>query len=371
MSGGLTEDQAQTVRDQLSNIIRQRVFPNIVETALFAIFTVLICISTCICISKGLRSRPNRILLALTLVMYTASATLWATDLKLMWNELNIFLPELLSPLGSLDALEEMNHNLSFAGNTISLVNFLLGDAVVLWRACVVWNWRKAVVVVAISIFTCLTGFNILYILSDVLPYFPSAPRSLVSVTNHSGLISIVTFSVSAFANVWATSMVALKVWIYRRDIRRYLQNKTSKGALESVLMMLVESGIVYSICMVLLIPPTIPSTSLYSSVFFIYWGDSVLNQISGIYPTSVIVLVALQKMHRDHQFSFLDKGPDATLPFSVRVPQSQTSAFISAPGARPSLQLGTAQGGPYREEATADPLDEALSPQEKEYTNA
>ncbi|KAI0309324.1 hypothetical protein OF83DRAFT_1158899 [Amylostereum chailletii] len=149
MSGGLT------VRDQLSNVTDFRIFPNIIKTALFCVlpniietaffanFTVLFCISTCVLTPRGLRSRPNCILLALALVMYTASATVWAINLKLMWNELKIFLPELLSSIVSLDALDEMNRNLLFTENAISLVNLLLSDAVVLWRACVVWNWRR------------------------------------------------------------------------------------------------------------------------------------------------------------------------------------------------------------------------------------
>ncbi|KAI0311271.1 hypothetical protein OF83DRAFT_1151614, partial [Amylostereum chailletii] len=298
--------------------------------------------------------------------MYSVSATLWAIDLKLMWNELKVILPGLLSSNIPVDTLGEMNHDLFFATDMISLVNFVFSDAVVLWRACVVWNLRKAVVCLAVCIFTCLIGacnihkvvVYLLFVLSDIRLYFGSAAQSRVSVSNTTGNIILpILISLSLFINVWATSMVALRAWIHRRDIRRYLQSRTERSAVESGFMMLVESGIVYSIGMVLLMFAFIPSTS--SGVFFTYWGRSVMNQVSGMYPTLVIVLVALQKSHRDHQFSFLDKGPDGTLPFSVRVPPSQSSARISAPGMHPSLQLGTAQG-PSREDARVDPLDEA-----------
>ncbi|KAI0311125.1 hypothetical protein OF83DRAFT_1087917 [Amylostereum chailletii] len=345
MSGGLTHDQVQLVRDWLSGVITARVFPMILETALFAIFTVLFGISTGILVSKGLRTRPNPAMFTLTLVMYTASAALLAVDIKIMRNELTVLLPELLSPEGEVnidvvDIVHRLDNAWIFTTDVLSQLNIVLSDAVVVWRACVVWNRRKDVTSVAVAILVCMLGINVVYLLAAAALRLPSQPRSILTLSKASDPISTALYSLTIFANVWATSIIACKAWIHRRDIHRHLQNRTTKSVVESILMLLVESGAIYSIFLVLLMLETFSSVPvLYSGPFLYYW-DPVMNQVSGMYPTLIVVLVALKKSHCEHQFSYANKGPESTtLPFSVRVPQEMATIIPEE-----ALEAGTAQ---------------------------
>ncbi|KAI0311866.1 hypothetical protein OF83DRAFT_1177168 [Amylostereum chailletii] len=345
MSEGLTNDEVQQVRVNLSDIAKFRIFPQIVQTALFTMFTVLICVSTGVLISKGLRRGSNRSMLILTLFMYSASALEWSIGTRAMWNELNIFLPGLLSPTTQpgrhiKSTLLALDGVWFFASQVSYQINLLLSDAVVLWRVCVVWDCHKGVVGATALILACLVGVSLLYILPNAVVYLPSTTKSLAPLSNDLNTFSIVLFSLSTFANVWATGMVAYKAWIHRRNIRRYLQNRTAKGAVENILMLLVESGIVYSVITIMLLLMSCPSIHpLYSGPFLYYW-DVITAQICGMYPTLIIVLVAMQKSHLEHQFSYVGKGPDATLPFSVRVPQSRLPEGTSAQELHADFQL-------------------------------
>ncbi|KAI0312725.1 hypothetical protein OF83DRAFT_1176369 [Amylostereum chailletii] len=348
MSGGLTADQVQLARTFLLATTAGHVFPEIVESALFAIFTVLICISTVILISKGLGNWVNRAMLMVTLAMYGISAVLWALNIKLMWNELNVLIPGLLSTSslsstyseGENDTYE-LNFKWFFIGYVVYQVNIILSDAVVLWRVFVIWNRRKSVVGAIAVIFVSLLGVTTIYILSLVAAYFPaSVPKSFLSLTYVMDQLSGVSYSLSAFANMWATCMVACKAWIHRQDIRRFLQNRAAKSSVENILVMLVESGIVYSTLMIIMMLTSFPSIKSLDVDPFDAYYNAIMNQVSGMYPTLVIVLAGLQMLHGNHQFSFVEKGPDGTLPFSFRVPHSQTSQRISIQETHISLEV-------------------------------
>ncbi|KAI0319515.1 hypothetical protein OF83DRAFT_1170138 [Amylostereum chailletii] len=344
MSRGLTEDQVALVRSSVTNITTLRVFPDVLETALFAMFTVLICFSTGILLSQGLRRCSTRVLLALTLFMYAASAVIWAANLKIMWNELNVLLPALLSPETQINDIESTLETLDgvwvFISDLFGQTNIILSDMIVLWRACVVWNRHKGVVSAAVFMSVCLIGVNIAYALADAAASISAAPKAVLRVSGEANVIAPLFYALSAIANVWATSMVEYKAWVHRRDIHRYLQNRTSKSAVETILVLLVESGIVYSILMVVLLIENLPSLPvILDGKFNTYWG-TMMNHVSGTYPTLVIVIVALQKSHLEHQFSYAVKEQDVSLPFSAHIPQSPTSRGVAFSAARHSLQL-------------------------------
>ncbi|KAI0311867.1 hypothetical protein OF83DRAFT_712428 [Amylostereum chailletii] len=286
MSGGLTDDQVQLVRDTLSSVTDDRIFPEIVETALFAMFTVLICVSTGIHLTKGLRNWTSWAMVILTLFMYSSSACAWACDLKIMWNELNIFLPGLLSPTAQVGAdidgaLIALDGRWIFSYCVLSQINILLSDAIVLWRACLVWNWHRGVVCVTVLFLVSMFGLNIFYILTEVTTYFPTtAPGSRLPAASDFADVDVALFSLSACTNVWATSMVACRAWIHRREISRYFQKQAPKSVVENVMVLLVESGVIYSIIMVIYVLSGSPFKPLLGTASVYYWSV-VVTQVA------------------------------------------------------------------------------------------
>ena len=105
--------------------------------------------------------------------------------------------------------------------------------------------------------------------------YYPGVPPSVKVLVRHSEIVNAFSFSWSAATNVWATAMIAYKAWfvpfllvcaanysvlivplvngrLQRRSIDHHLRSRTSTStAVQKVLMLLVDLGIVYTIFMV------------------------------------------------------------------------------------------------------------------------
>jgi len=95
--------------------------------------------------------------------------------------------------------------------------------------------------------------------------------------------------------------MIAFQAWRCRRAIRRYLQATTRRTFAESMLALFVESGTVYTVLWILkniiIIPVVEPSA-------YTDYATVVMYQMTGMYPTVIIILVALKNSHLEHQFT-------------------------------------------------------------------
>ncbi|KAI0316516.1 hypothetical protein OF83DRAFT_1172805 [Amylostereum chailletii] len=346
MAVGLTPDQVNAALGQLSDATKFRIWPLVVETVLFSFFTVLIVVSTSILLSKGAGSWPVRAMLGLTFIGYVLAALDWASDIKTLWNVMNIFLPKLLST--SIKSSQDADIALAVQVNVwvaiteiTSTYNIMISDAVALWRALVGWERHRAIVVPSIVVLLCLVGIGITNTLMVAALNIPSAPASLDPLLKQAEVIAMLFCSMSAFINLYSMALIAYKAWVHRRDIQRFLQKGMTRQTVEGVLTLMVESGLMYSLFMVVYILTVILSFTL-DEAFNFHWS-AVMNQVAGMYPTLVIVIVMLKKSHCEHQFSYADNvGLDVagTLPFAARTWQTWTGT-----SAHPvSLQLSVAQ---------------------------
>ncbi|KAM5537428.1 hypothetical protein V8D89_008947 [Ganoderma adspersum] len=129
-------------------------------------------------------------------------------------------------------------------------MNGILGDAVVCWRACVVW--RKNHLVKAISGVFLLATF-ILGVVDTVQGCHPSESSEgedtpcIFPGTLYEGLqIGIAACVLSLSTNLFATLLVAYKAWESRRRLRGYLIAKVG-GSQAEKFFVLIESGTIYS----------------------------------------------------------------------------------------------------------------------------
>ncbi|KAL1719754.1 hypothetical protein EV715DRAFT_263077 [Schizophyllum commune] len=154
---------------------------------------------------------------------------------------------------------------LDIMGTVANNFNYLVSDAVVVWRAYILWSDSLVAKGILLSF---LTGT--LAIQSDVKLAFLLA------------------------TNVVATVLIGIKFWYYRRDIKGALGLFTRKSQVEKVLVLLLESGITYC---AIWIAYTIIWTDAEGLNISYYTSDtfgSAIHNIAGIYPTFV-VLVAMQ----------------------------------------------------------------------------
>ncbi|TFK90272.1 hypothetical protein K466DRAFT_395180 [Polyporus arcularius HHB13444] len=322
-STGLSAATTAKLRKDLTVLAHNRVFPVVVETALYAIFTILIIVSTYLICRRGVRrSWPNTIMLAATLAMYALSTLDWAIDIRLLWADLRTL--RFLGLPGETQRFGLSSPALLVVQGITSVICIMVGDAVVCWRVCVVWaNNRAAVygaffwVIGSIGVFTAWSVMFVGF-------YYP-VPPAVQTLVDHNVIMNAFAFSWSAATNVWATAMIARKAWLQRRDIRRHLRTNSTGSAVQRILMFLVDLGIIYTAFMLLNVIVLIPV--LNSGTVF-YYVTLFMQQITGMYPTAVIVLVALQKSQLDHQFTYPPamESEENSLPFAVNVPQGATS---------------------------------------------
>ncbi|KAK1227903.1 hypothetical protein PQX77_003114 [Marasmius sp. AFHP31] len=96
--------------------------------------------------------------------------------------------------------------------------------------------------------------------------------------------------------NISGTIVIGLKFWSYRQNVGVYL-SKSKKGRAEKVFILLVESGIVYSLLWIIqLVLARIPPPPTFAGQIVQQIFKSATVQLVGIYPTLLIVLVYLQR---------------------------------------------------------------------------
>ncbi|KAI0308866.1 hypothetical protein OF83DRAFT_148433 [Amylostereum chailletii] len=247
----LSPEQVSLALNDLAGTNIQRIFPLLFETFLFGILTLLVIVSTYVLSSKGLRSRPRLLMLILTLTIYTLSAALWAIDVQSAWYDLSIMIPlDLAGGDGTAPGNDSNVYAVPVTDVLVAVIS-IIGDSIVLWRACVVWGMHKGMCIFSVVlVLVQMCSWVVCIIAQVVYDTVPATPASFQPLGSPSTLadVTALAYSVSLAANVWATAMVAYKTWKHRRDVRRYLNNRTRKSAVEAVFLLLVESGVIYAL---------------------------------------------------------------------------------------------------------------------------
>ncbi|KAI0319495.1 hypothetical protein OF83DRAFT_1170188 [Amylostereum chailletii] len=263
--------------------------------------------------------------------MYTLSAAMWAIDVHSMWTDLSILIPLDLAGGDGTAPGNDSNLDIAVVEGVLAAVISIMSDSVVLWRACVIWSMHKGVRIFSVVLIIAQICSWVVYLIAVVV--YDSAlamPASFQPLGSPSILadLTALAYSVSLAANVWATAIVAYKTWKHRRDVRRYLNNRTRKSAVEAVFLLLVESGVLYAMLWVFYTLAQVASdnisfsTSNAAAIAALVW-DAGMNQIPGLYLTLVILVVAFQQSHLESTLSNMRSGAEISAHLSFRVPQT------------------------------------------------
>ncbi|KAJ7511151.1 hypothetical protein B0H11DRAFT_1954177 [Mycena galericulata] len=301
MDSGLTAQQVQLHRENLASTTDFRIFPILAETALYAIFTALIVTSSYILITRGLESRTRKMMLAVTLVMYGLSTWDWAIDILLLRDQLKVFLmADLIQPPPDHSKRLQVNAALHVSQAITNNICVMLSDAVVCWRVYVVYGRSKRVLAVASSLLVALFLGLLLCNLTQIGLAFPNVVKLHLLAPTELG-VDVVALFFSALVNIWATGMISYKAWRCRREISNHLRDTSKRSFAESILTLFAETGVVYTVLWILkniILVPNIEPTAYtdYASV--------IMYQVTGMYPTIIIILVALKRSHLENQFT-------------------------------------------------------------------
>ncbi|KIK61018.1 hypothetical protein GYMLUDRAFT_115449, partial [Collybiopsis luxurians FD-317 M1] len=258
---------------------------------------------------KGLQSTTRRVMLAVTLYMFTISSIHWISSIADLIQHFQEWMADAEGSVGP----PGVSYREVFSA--VVLTNYFLTDAVVVWRAWVLCNddnraSRLALRMTVILLFFlactyqqkrltsarlrfCLVSVTATIVIRILLTVPSQTLKSRGAILNHAINISqTANLGLSVLANVSAILIITAKAWRHRRVINRNLSTSTQgrqfffKGG--RILLVLIESGVIYCVSITALV-------TLFIRIEFGTVGDlyTLVNfQIAGIYPILVLLVV-------------------------------------------------------------------------------
>ncbi|PIL28071.1 hypothetical protein GSI_09824 [Ganoderma sinense ZZ0214-1] len=184
----------------------------------------------------------------------------------------------------------------------------VLGDAVVWWRVWVLWNKNRPVLASCCFVLFATLVFGALDTAVSCASGLIDDPLGKVSNRVAAGgaffegnFFGLCAIAVSLFSNSAATLLVGYKAWKHRLRAKKHFDGVESVSRTQRVLMLLVESGVAYCLLWALVLSSNAswvissPGLSAWSNIM-LYFAEGCIVALVGIYPTLIIVLVALDK---------------------------------------------------------------------------
>ncbi|KAH9980366.1 hypothetical protein BGW80DRAFT_496781 [Lactifluus volemus] len=258
-------------------LVRHLLFPAMLEIFFFGLYTALFAFSTFIMLRNGRSNRMRNAMLAVSVVMYSVSAIhltlFFAIAIRsLRIGKLTVMLPE------------------AMAIAYLPMINYILSDGIVLWRAWVLWD-RRVVLFILPSLFLVCTLVST--IVSAIYVY-NSHITNLVRDAKLGQAFGVAIWGLTVGTNLWATSLMFIRAWQYRRFLRSVLDKENAKNKAEKTLAFLVESGAIYLCIWVAYI------TIAACGMDWVILLDKSLVQLVGIYPTAIVVVITMQMSAAD-----------------------------------------------------------------------
>ncbi|TRM65106.1 hypothetical protein BD626DRAFT_240865 [Schizophyllum amplum] len=161
-------------------------------------------------------------------------------------------------------------------------VNLFLNDALVVWRAYVIWpNSRLA------------RGLLLACVICSLVAVIFECVRYLNSSLRAAPFYALVVDVTLPATNIVATTLVGIRVWMFRRSISESLKPSSKCSRVGGILMILLESGLAY--CAIWVVGAIIQRSSAVSNTIKIICNNSVFL-LAAIYPTFLVVVLTVHE---------------------------------------------------------------------------
>ncbi|KAI0028243.1 hypothetical protein K488DRAFT_89930 [Vararia minispora EC-137] len=288
------------------------------------------------------------------LIMYAMALVPWIVTFSSLMAFYHNYHP--YSELGSWDGLS--------TGPTYIIISvgfpviMLLGDAIVLWRACVIWlnskRFRAICVFLFLLTFVPVVASIALAVEASLVNEGNRRKYSFrgmrVTLADFTLIPPLIAMSTSLLSNVFATGAIGYRAWKHRQTIRANLAETGSRRLMtEKVMALIIESGIAY-VCIWIfdlwiafdeLFGSNVPSYSPFYSNY--------ITHTMAAYPTIIIILVMVEKTSFEQQAVFSTPSHVAPPPIQLTLGtiislqrDSESSPTISVPPRRalPPIQV-------------------------------
>ncbi|KAI0711779.1 hypothetical protein C8T65DRAFT_647272 [Cerioporus squamosus] len=214
-------------------------------------------------------------------------------------------------------------------------INVLVGDAIVWWRASMLWRGRSHYAILCL----CVVLLSATFALSVVDTC--GACNILIVKDSEGGLgrlfagtkFGTAASILSLATNLVATCLTGYKAWVHGRLLKQYLSEGSTMTSVERILILLTESGLAYGAIWVFVVAYQVGemNQAIYSdasskvSYWLVagYFVDGALVPLIAIYPMFIIVVVALKKSQMESSFAFTSHFTVDTRMSQLRSPAS------------------------------------------------
>ncbi|KAH9010241.1 hypothetical protein EDB85DRAFT_1902330 [Lactarius pseudohatsudake] len=239
----------------------------------------------------GLQAQTRMIMFGITTFMFTMGVIALVLEITLWFQQYHAFMTRggVWSPYRT---------NVAFAvESTITRLMYVLSDIICAWRAVVLWNRDKRIIAILLLLIlgtTAVAGYELYFSLAfnfSLDPtghYVPYYDVFRLGTTGDSGPLIMVGPTLGT--NLVSTGLIAWKAWQHRVSVRKYLGKGSGSVRAERILALLIESSFIYCCFWVVYL------ISALNVIHGFIVMEHVLLFVSGLYPTLIIILVAMQK---------------------------------------------------------------------------
>jgi len=215
--------------------------------------------------------------------MLIVACTLWILSTIRMFIDIVLttkaFVYHISTPTGPEEFLSDFSGSVSLLDNTIYGLQTLIGDAVVIYRCYVVWG-RFDIIILPSMAWLASLG-TIIYILNSFAHGTISGNKILIF------------YATTLSANLTATSLLAFRIWKADRAARK---NNSPHSSLRPLLIVIIESGALYSVTLIM---------ALVTVIHFLpmeYVVNSIIPAVISITFNMIFIRVGLARNREDVQ---------------------------------------------------------------------
>ncbi|KAJ8095752.1 hypothetical protein PM082_022859 [Marasmius tenuissimus] len=309
----------------LPTIILYHSIGMICQTFFFGIYATLMIFSTYLMVTTGIKSDIRKYIFLMSTVMFVLSTLFWVSK---MVDFIDLISHHLIHGQPPPTTTGPITHAMLVLGALV-LINYVLTDAVVFWRAWVLCNpdYRRILYIPMVFLGCALTSVSSTIVIRIAMQSIPHMDGSTTdprvkALTRAIDVCQIANIVFSLLLNLSTTILIAFKTWKFRAWIKSDLSalgKRRTKG--EKIMVLLVESGSLYCLAGIILLASTLirlPVGTLGNI------STPVNIQIAGVYPIVVLLLVNHGKTLENTIFmqniDFNDSRSPPVLPVTVDI---------------------------------------------------
>ncbi|KAF9266763.1 hypothetical protein L218DRAFT_749315 [Marasmius fiardii PR-910] len=266
----------------------------LVTAVLYGVYVILFCVCIVIlCRREGNNKARMGLLLVTTALFLMSSLSFWTDATIFMAGIQSILVDGVGQSLDSkYKAYAQRFRYVGAALEVIVPLEIVLGDTVVFWRAWALCAVHRKIAFIPLLLLIGTMACSLTYLGCYAMKDWPLIPPETCN------LIKIPAYSLSMATNIAGTLVIAYNFWRSRQAVGKYLRTRSHQDRTEKVFVLLIESGVIYSILwivqltLVLVDPP--PRTFAGQVVQQIFSAASI--QLVGIYPTLLVILIYFQR---------------------------------------------------------------------------